>query len=161
MIRNTVVTMLAAIMAVVASPALAQDDPALKAAVESYVGHPVTQRTLDGLWSMETLRSHLVTQFHARNVKLRSDQMETATQIVLEELHRLRPQLESLMVDAAIETFSLEEIQALNDFLNTEFGASATLKMDSYVQSFNAGFAPMSRELFERVSSRVDSELPE
>ena len=147
---------------VVASSTLAgDDDTALKTAVESYIRHPVTQSVLDDMLSLDMTRSHLVTHLQAQGTILRNDQIEVLTRIGQEELHRIRPQLDTLMINALIETYSLEEIQALNDFYETEAGESAMSKSGSFMQSFNAGFAPMFRQALERLGARIKAELPE
>ena len=148
-------------LAVVASSALAKDDLALRAAAESYVRHPVTQSTLDSMISMDTLRSGVVAQLQARNVELTSDQVERVSRILLEELDRLRPQLETLMIEATIETYSLEEVHAIIEFYSSEVGASAMMKIGKMMASFNQGAVPLFRQLFERLGARIGEELSE
>ena len=162
MTRKFVALAAAALLSVVASSTLAgDDDPALKAAAESYIQHPVTQQTIDSLWSIDTVRSALVAQSRAQGTELRSDQVEALTRILKEELDRLRPQFETLMTNAVIETYSLEEIQALNEFLDTNVGASAMMKSGTMMRTFNAGAAPLFQQFFERLGARIKAELPE
>ena len=72
----------AAFLTAVAGPALADDRAALKAAVERYVTHPVTQSVLDSILSLDTTRSHVVNRMQAHGTTLRSDQIETLTLII-------------------------------------------------------------------------------
>ena len=146
-------------LAVIASSALAKDDPALIAAAESYVRHPVSQSTLDSIWSMDNLRSGVVAQLQARGVELKSNQVEQVSRILMEELDRLRPQLETLMVKATIETYSLEEVHAFIEFYNSEIGASAMMKVGKMMMSFNQNAVPLFRQLFERLEARIGEEL--
>ena len=143
-----------------AGPSLAKDDAALKAAAETYVRHPVVQKTLDDMWSVDTIRSALVVQLQAGGTKLRDDQVETLTRILHEELNRLRPRFQVLMTNAVMENYALEEIRALNGFLETEVGARAMAKSGSMMRSFNAGAGQTLRGLFERLSARMKAELP-
>lgn len=160
MTRKIAMMAVAAFLTVVAGPALADDHPALRAAVESYVRHPVTQGTLDDILSIDTLRSALVAQLQARGARLRSDQIEVVSQIAQEEFDRIRPQIETLMTKAAIETYSLEEIQAFNEFLNTDIGARAMAKAGEMMRAFTAGAGPALQQLFERLGARIEAELP-
>ncbi len=106
MIRT--VAAIAAAAVLLAAPAFARDDAALKAAAGAYVRHPVVQQTIDGMWSGQTMRSALVAQMRASGRTLRDDQIDTLTRIVREELARLRPQFETLMENAVFETYALE-----------------------------------------------------
>ena len=155
-----IATLAAAVfLSLVASATLAKDDRDLKAAAESYVRHPVTQRVMDSLLSMDTMRTGLVAQLQARGTELTNDQIEALSRILMEEMDRLRPQLETLMMNAAIETYTLEEIQAFIEFYGSEFGASAMMKAGKMMRSFNAGAAPLFQQLFERLGARIDAEF--
>ncbi|MCE2482860.1 MAG: DUF2059 domain-containing protein, partial [Alphaproteobacteria bacterium] len=132
-----------------------------KAAVESYIRTPVILRTIADLCSMDALQSALVLQLRASGTKLRGEQVEAVARILKEELDRLRPQLMSLLTKAAIETLSLEEIQALNEFYSTSVGASAIVKTGAMMRSFNADAAPLFQQLFERLGPRIEEEFSE
>ena len=161
MTRKIAMMAAAAFLTVIAGAALAEDDAALRAAAERHIRHPVTQSVMDSVLSLDTTRSHLVAQLRAQGMTLQDDHIEALSQIVQQELDRIRPQMETLMTDAAIETYSLEEMQALNAFYDTEFGASAAAKTGSFMQSFNAGAAPVFRQMLKRVADRIAAELPE
>ena len=123
--------------------------------------HPVVQRMFDDMWSIDTMRSALVAQLRAHGKALRDDRVETLTRILNEEVTRIRPQFEVLMTDAVLETYTLDEIRALNGFLDTELGARAMAKTGRTMRSFNARAAPMYRRLTERIGARVKAELAE
>ena len=150
----------AAFLLAAAGPSLARDDAALKSAAAAYVRHPVVQKTMDDIWSVDTMRSALLAQLTARGTKLRNDQLETLTRIVHEELNRVRPQFEAVMTNAVVANYTLGEIRALNRFLNTELGARAMAKTGRTMQFFNASAVPMLRSMFERLGARVKTELP-
>ena len=152
---------IAAAAMLLAAPALARDDAALKAAAAPYVRHPVVQQTIDGMWSSDTMRSTVVAQMRASGRTLRDDQIDTLTRIVREELARLRPQFETQMENAVFETYALEEIRALNRFIDTGLGARAMAKSGAPMQSFNAAAAPMMRGLFKRMVARIAAEFRE
>ena len=158
---RTIAALAAAALLLTAAPSLARDDRALKSAAEAYVRHPAVQRMLDDTWSVETMRSAIVAQLKAHGKSLRGDQVETLTRIVHEELSRIRPQFEALLTDAVIEAFVLEEIRALNRFLDTDLGARAMTKTGSVMRSFYARGAPLLGGMSRRIVSRVQAELPQ
>ena len=159
MIRT--VAAIAAAAVLLAAPAFARDDAALKAAAGAYVRHPVVQQTIDGMWSGETMRSALVAQMRASGRTLRDDQIDTLTRIVREELARLRPQFETLMENAVFETYALDEVRALNRFIDTGPGARAMAKSGAMMRTFNAAAAPMMRGTFKRMVARIAAEFRE
>ena len=114
MIRK-ITTLVACVFLLAATgPSLAKDEAALKAAAEIYVRHPVVSKVLDDMFSVDTMRSALVPQLMARGKKLRGDQLDSLSNILHEEMTRLRPQFETLLKKAIFGTFTLEEIQTLN-----------------------------------------------
>ena len=152
---------LAAAAALLAAPARAADDAALKAAAAAYVRHPVVQRTIDGMWSADTVQAMLTAVVRAQGLALRPGQTEALTRILGEEFARIRPRFEALLADAAVETYSAAELGALVAFYDTELGASATVKSGRVMRSFNARAAPVLRGLFKRLGERVRTELAE
>ena len=150
-----------ALLLAASAPSFAKDDAALKAAAAAYVRHPVVQQMIDGMWSGETMRSAVVAQMRAHGKTLRDDQIDTLTRIVREDLARVRPQFETLMENAVFETYSLDEIRALNRFIDTGLGARAMAKSGAMMQSFNAAAAPMMRGLFKRMVARIKAEFRE
>ena len=158
---RTIATIVAAAFLLAAASSLAKDDAALEAAAGAYVRHPAVQQMLDDTWSVDTMRAAIVAQLKAHGTTLRGDQVETLTRIVHEELSRVRPQFETLMTDAVLDTFSLDEIRALNRFLDTELGARAITKTGSMMRSFYARGAPLLGKMSRRIVSRVKAELPQ
>ena len=151
----------AAFLSFAASSALAKDDPELRAAAESYIQHPITQGVLDSMSSVETMRSGLVSHLKAEGTTLSSDQIELLSRILQEEFARIRPQFETALTNAAIETYSLKEIQALNEFYSSDVGASAMMKSGMLMRSFNAGAASIPQEFYKRLDARIDAAFPE
>lgn len=157
---RTIAALAAVLLLAATGPSLAKDDAAPKAAAEAYVRHPVVQKMLDDMWSVDTMRSALLAQLKARGAKLRNDQIETLSRIVHEELNRARPRFEAVLTNAVVANYTHGEIRALNRFLNTELGARAMAKTGRTMQSFNASAAPMLRSVFERLGARMKAELP-
>jgi len=139
----------------------AKDDTELRAAAESYIQHPITQGVLDSLTSVETMRSSLVSHLNAEGTTLSGEQIEVLIRILQEEFERIRPQFETVMTKAVIETYSLAEIQAFNEFCSSDVGASAMMKTGMLMRSFNASAAPILRQFYERLDARIDATFPE
>ena len=161
MTRTIAAVAATALLLAASAPSFAKDEAALKAAAAAYVRHPVVQQMIDGMWSGDTMRSALVAQMRARGRTLNDDQVDTLTRIVREELARVRPQFETLMENAVFETYALDEIRALNRFIDTELGARAMAKSGAMMQSFNAAAAPMMRGMFKRMGARIKAEFTE
>ena len=162
MIRNISLMLVAAFLSVVANPAAAEDNPALRTAAENHIRHPVTQHALDGILSIDTLRSHLVFASQASGTQLESDEveaLEALTRSLKEEFDRIRPELETLMVNAAIDTYTLDELQALNEFYDTAAGASAMMKAHIFTQSFSVGVVPLVQQMFTKLNAQSEAQI--
>ena len=151
----------AALLAAAPFSGRAADDAALRAAAEAYVRHPVVQQTIDGMWSGDTMRGMIAAITRARGLALGPDRTETLTRILGEEFARIRPRVEALLADAAVETYTVAELGALTAFYDTELGARATVKSGEVMRSFNARSAPVLRGLFERLGEGIRAELEE
>jgi len=76
-----------------------------------------------------------------------------------EEMEQIRPKMETLMITAATQTFEMDELQALKDFLDSDAGARAMLKTGEFTHFVHANAGSMIQELNERISTRVEMEL--
>ncbi|MBF9058520.1 hypothetical protein HKCCSP123_04930 [Rhodobacterales bacterium HKCCSP123] len=137
-----------------AHPATAEDD-ALRAAVERYVANPVQQRMMDDMLSADAM----VAQIRAVAPQLTEEQLQIAGRISAEELATLRPDLEAAMVEAAIMTFTLSEVEALDAFLATPEGASVMTKMQPYMAQAMNRVGPQMMALQARIGQRLATEL--
>ena len=144
-----------------AKPASADDETDLRAVSEAYIQHPVMQQMLDEILSEETMRSIVAPQIQGVEGALGDDALEALIIIIAEEVARIRPKLEALMITAATQTFELDEIQALKSLLDTDAGARAMLKSGTFTQVFYANAGTVLPELYERISDRVETELLE
>ncbi len=157
MIRT--ISLVAVLLLSFAVPASADEEADLRAISEAYIQHPVMQQMLDGLLSDETMRSMAAAQTQGLEDVLSEDEIEAILTIVLEEMTRMRPKMEALMVAAATQTFELDEIQALKNFLDTDAGARAMLKSAAFTQAVYANAGSMFQELSGRISTRVEAVL--
>jgi hypothetical protein len=132
----------------------AQDDT-LREAVQSFVDNPVQQQMMDDMLSADAM----ITQMHAMMPQLTEEQLQVVGRIGSEEMETLRPALEAAMVSAAVETFSLEEILALEAFYNTPEGASVMAKMQPYMASAMGAIGPEMQEAQMRIGTRLMTEL--
>jgi uncharacterized protein len=146
-----------AAIALAAAPAFAQDDPRPDAldAARGYVGSPAMQTALDELLSTETF----VAQLRASGIPLDEAQTETLATIVGEEFDEVRPELEEAMTAAAADAFTMEELEALNDFYESEEGRSIATKMSPFMQSFYEEVGPALRRTQESIAMRAQKAL--
>jgi len=146
---------LAFVFAVSASMASAQSDDELRAAATRYVENPVQQQMLDDMLSPEAM----VAQMQAMAPQLPDDALQVISQIASEELALLRPALEAAMIEGAVAAFTLEEIEALEAFYNTDLGASVMGKMQGYMATAMAAIGPEMAQMQGRVAQRVGEAL--
>jgi hypothetical protein len=137
-----------------ALPATAQDD-ALRTAVERYVTNPVQQRMLDDMLSADAM----VDQMRAVAPQLTEEQLQIVARISAEEMAVLRPDLETAMIEAAITTFTLAEIEALEAFYATPEGASVMAKMQPFMAQAMGRVGPQMMQVQARIGQRVMTEL--
>jgi hypothetical protein len=91
--------------------------------------------------------------------QLTEEQLRGVATISAEELATLRPDLEAAMVEAAIGTFTLAEIEALEAFYNTPEGASVMSKMQPYMAQAMGRIGPQLMEAQTRIGQRIMTEL--
>jgi hypothetical protein len=137
-----------------ALPATAQDD-ALRAAVERYITNPVQQQMMDDMLSADAM----VDQMRAVAPQLTEEQLQIVGRISAEELVTLRPDLEAAMIEAAIATFTLPEIEALEAFYNTPEGASVMTKMQPFMAQAMGRVGPQMMAVQGRIGQRITTEL--
>jgi hypothetical protein len=160
-------TILAALALAAAAPALAQQDQTaapqtedsapeeLRQAAQGYVNSQAMQTALDELLSTETF----VAQLEASGMRLDPEQTRTLAGIVDEEFAEVRPELEDAMATAASDAFSMEELEALNDFYGSEEGRSIATKMSPFMQSFYEEIGPTLRQTQEQIAARAQDAL--
>jgi hypothetical protein len=128
---------LAAIAALVATPPLAQEGD-IRQAAEQFVENEAMQTTLDQVLAPETF----VAQLRATATRLSEEEIRSISEIVNAELADARPQLEAALATAAAETFTLSELEAMNEFYESETGRSTAAKMQRFMQSFYEEVGP-------------------
>jgi hypothetical protein len=138
-----------------AAPAFAQDATRDDAA-RTYVGSIPMQSALDQLLSTDAY----IAQVQAGGVQLDAEGVRTLTDIVDEEVTDVRPELEEALTAAAAETFTIEELDALNTFYASEAGKSVAAKMAPFMQGFYASVSPTLRETQEQIATRARDALP-
>ena len=147
-----------AAIALAAAPAFAQDygqsQEALDAA-RGYVGSQAMQTALDELLSTDTF----VAQLQAGGIRLDQAQTETLATIMGEEFAEVRPELEDAMTTAAADAFTMEELEALNDFYASEDGRSIATKMTPFMQGFYAEIGPTLRRTQDSIAMRAQEAL--
>ena len=134
--------------------ASAQDD--LRAAAERYVRLPAIQQVLDfvlGPGFVQTLLSL------AGGDSVDAGKRDKIVAIATEEMARARPAMENAMIEAAAETFTVEELEAMVSFYGSEVGASTLSKTQAFNQAYLAAFATGMQELQITVENRIQLEV--
>ena len=158
---RTIAAIVAAAFLLTATPSLARDEAALKAAAQAFVDHPFMQQLLDALTSRDTIQRISTGAAQAAGKNLRDDRIETISWIVSEELQRLRPRLKELLAEAASETLSLEEIRALTPPFDTNPAADVKANLAKMMKAFRASVTPLKEQFSRRVKARMQAELPQ
>ena len=140
--------------ATLALPAFAQDqtdgEEARREAAENYVNSDSQQQILDQMLTPDAM----VEQIRAMSPGVPDDVLTGIGQIAAEEMASIRPAMEQAMVEAAVETFTLEEIVAVHEFYETPEGASVMQKMQPYMQRAMTMLAPEMQEAQQRIMER-------
>ncbi|MEM7470251.1 MAG: DUF2059 domain-containing protein [Pseudomonadota bacterium] len=142
---------LAALM--LASPAFADE---ANDAATAFINSPVQQKLLNDMLSPEMVLSQM--QANAGGA-LNQEQIDVLVKIVTEELNAIRPQMEEAMIVGAAEAFSIDEINALNEFYNSEIGGSAMSKMTPYMQSTMGSLGPSIQAMQQNIARRAQEAL--
>jgi hypothetical protein len=146
-----------AALVLAATPAFAQD-ASIEEAARTYVDSVAMQSTLDQLLSTDAF----LAQVQAGGTQLDAEGTRTLTDIVDEEFTDVRPELEEALTAAAAETFTMEELDALNTFYQSEAGKSVAAKMAPFMQAFYESIGPTLRETQEQIAMRArDALAPE
>lgn len=140
--------------AALATASFAQDDALLEAATE-FVNSPVQDKILDDMLSPEGVMA----QMGLVGGQLPPEALEKVSRIVSEELESIRPEMRQAMIEGISQTFTLEEINALNAFYSSEVGASAMAKMNPYMQRTMARLGPSFQRMQVNLASRLQAEL--
>ena len=149
MIRIASAALLAATLAF---PAAADE---VRDAAEAFINSPVQQKLLDDMLSPEVAMA----QLQAMAPSMPPEVAESVLAIVVEEMNAFRPEMESAMIAAAAQSFTIEEIGALNDFYSSPLGASAMGKMTPYMQAAMGEMGPGMQQMQARIMQRVQEEL--
>lgn len=120
-------------------------------AARAYIDSPVQQAMMDDMLSAEAF----IQQFRAMGVPIPEDRMEAVAMAIAEELAALRPMMEESMFDAAVGTFTAEELVALNEFYSSDLGASIAGKMQPFLESFYAEMGPQLQAVQGQIVERI------
>ncbi|MEL6599925.1 MAG: hypothetical protein AAGK98_12230 [Pseudomonadota bacterium] len=137
---------------VCAVPALAQDDA--RAAAESYVNSPVQQQLISDLLSEEAVINQLRAMLPPDTP---AEMIEEVSVIVADELNGTRDAMSAAMVTAAMQIYTVEELQALDTFSRSEVGSSALLKALPFQQAFVETIDPVLREMQTNIITRLQT----
>ena len=141
-------------VAFLATSAHAQSQELIDAATD-YDNNPVQQELMDSMLSPE----RVMAQMGLVGGSVPADKVEVLAQIVSEELATIRPAMEAAMINGMANSFTLEEITALNDFYSSPVGASAMGKMTPYMQETMAALGPDFQRMQGNLARRIQEEM--
>lgn len=136
--------------AVFSAPANAQEDE-LRTAAESYVNSPAQQQMIDGLLDPESIMG----QIRSARPDVPKEVVESIGQIASEELTTLKPQLEEAMVEAAVQTFTLDEIKAVDAFYRSPEGQAILAKSQDFMQAAMTEIGPKIQAAQQNIAARA------
>lgn len=136
--------------------AFAQDDLAARqAAAERYISSPSQQDMISAMFSPEAVLG----QMQAGAGAMTPEQVQVAGKIVAEELDKVRPLIENALIKAVAETFSLQQIEAVDAFYRTPEGAAVLRKTQPMMGNFWNRVGPVLRESQKNTNERLKREL--
>ena len=140
----------------IAWTALADDPASRRAAAETYVQSPGQQAAIEQMLSAD----QMLALMRAQIPEATDEQLQGIAKIAGEELGSLRAPMETAMIEAAVETLTLEEIEALDAFYRTPVGASVMSKMPVFMQTAMVRIAPEMQAAQMRILERAAAEVP-
>lgn len=146
----------AALILLLTSTVARVQDETLMEAARAYVDHPVQQKLMSDMVSPEGVMA----QLGVFDGSLPEDVMARMAEIMSEEMTTIMPALREAMITSMAQTFSMAEIQALNEFYASDVGASAMEKMTPFMQATSAQIAPAYQEMMSNLARRIKEEFP-
>ncbi len=146
-------TMIAA--ALFATASFADDLAERRVAAASYLQSPAQQKMIDAMFAPDQMLGLL----KAQAPNLTAEQLDAVAKIVSEELATIRTNMEKVMVDVAVDQFTLEELKALDAFYRSEVGEAVMLKMPGFMQNYMSGMGPDMARMQQNIGRRVATEV--
>ena len=140
------------------APEAAAPDAELRDAAERLVEGEATQTMMDEMLSPDVLLKAMQAQF---GDQIDEEMASRIAEIASEELSTVRPAMQEAMIEAAVETFTLEEIQAQVAFQETPEGRSVMTKMQPYMTSFYGKVGPEFQAAQTRMMERLQETMPQ
>ena len=139
-----------------ATSVIAQDDMAVRrAAAESFLKSPAQQRAIDAMFSTE----QMVSMLRAQIPNATQQQIDTVAKIVSEELQAIRARMETVMLGSAVESFTTDELKAMDDFYRSPMGEAVMFKMPAFMQANMVAMAPDMQRMQANIGRRVREAL--
>jgi hypothetical protein len=134
--------------------AQADDLAARRAAAESYVKSPVLQQMMDKELSVDAFLAHMQRGLP----ELSEEDAAIMARVVTEEYANARVFMEAAWIEAAIETFTVDEIRALDAFYRSKQGISAMSKISDYERTFQEKSREDIQLMVQRLERRFKQE---
>ena len=129
----------------------------MRDAAQRYIESQGMQAMMDEMLAPDAMADALRAQF---GEQVPEDVMSQIVVIATDELQDLRPAMEEAMIEAAAETFTLDEIEAQIEFYQSPEGASVIAKMQPFMGSFYEAIGPEFQAANERIMERAAEAIP-
>ncbi len=118
---------------------------------KQYLELPAMQKMVDEMFTPATLKSQLAPALPG----VSDDKLDKITALMSEELTKMKPEMQTMMLEGATETYSDGELQAMIDFYSTEIGAEVLVKTGKFTQSYMAEMGPMMQSVMQKMGPQV------
>lgn len=145
-----------ALLLLFSTAAHAQEED-LRRAAEAYVNSDSQQQLMDQMLSPEVVEAQLQAQYP----RMGDDDRRELVKIAVDELAAMRSEMERVMIDSAIEVFTVDELQALTEFYASETGKSIATKMQPFMQITFGKIAPAMQKAQAQIGLRIQKYLQE
>lgn len=135
------------------SPLAAQDTAAL---AEKYMKLPAMQVMLDSILGPGFIEPMMAAM---GGPGLPQEKREKLVKIIGEEMAVVRPGMEKAMIDAAAQTYTAAELEAMIAFNSTPEAASIMKKLQTFNAAYLARFGPSMQVMQSKIQQRAMEEL--
>ncbi|MEO1040945.1 MAG: DUF2059 domain-containing protein [Pseudomonadota bacterium] len=119
---------------------------------ESYVKGPAMKEIFDQMLDEQGIVNQMSTLMPT---SASSDQRQRALAIALEEFKKIRPEMETIMIEASAQTFTLKELKAANAFYATPEGQGMVSKTNTFNQTMMQAYMPLMERYMMTMQRRA------
>ncbi|MFS4437595.1 DUF2059 domain-containing protein [Paracoccaceae bacterium GXU_MW_L88] len=134
------------LMTIVACAASGDTIEERREVAKRYVSLPSQQQMIDDMLGVDVMRSSLDMAIPPE-LGVSDSALDQAAQVIADRVQAKKPELLGVMVEAAAQNFTVEELEAVIDFYTSPVGDSVSRKMGAYMVDVNQLMTPMIMEV--------------